>query len=51
MVVRVLIVHVLIHCLRLCAQCKTGGRYTDRLVTHWYRPPEIMLGARLNPEP
>ena len=25
-------------------QCKGGGRYTDRLVTHWYRPPEIILG-------
>jgi len=25
-------------------RCKGGGRYTDRLVTHWYRPPEIMLG-------
>jgi serine/threonine protein kinase len=23
---------------------KCGGRYTDRLVTHWYRPPEIILG-------
>jgi hypothetical protein len=26
--------------------CTPGGKYTDGLVTHWYRPPEIMLGDR-----
>eukprot|EP00277_Geminigera_cryophila_P008724 CAMPEP_0179410438 /NCGR_PEP_ID=MMETSP0799-20121207/3287_1 /TAXON_ID=46947 /ORGANISM="Geminigera cryophila, Strain CCMP2564" /LENGTH=355 /DNA_ID=CAMNT_0021182287 /DNA_START=96 /DNA_END=1159 /DNA_ORIENTATION=+ len=26
-------------------RCKAGGHYTDRLVTHWYRPPEIILGS------
>jgi serine/threonine protein kinase len=25
-------------------QCRGGGKYTEGLVTHWYRPPEIILG-------
>lgn len=33
------------------AKNSQGNRYTNRVVTLWYRPPELLLGERCPPSP